>query len=40
MLRRIGTLLDMIKVAVREILSTLTALGDLGRIETMGFRTL
>ena len=40
MLGRVGTVLEMIKVVVREFQSALRALGDYGRIETMGFRTL
>jgi len=40
MLGRVGTVLEMIKVVVREIQSPLRALDNSGRIRGMGFRTL
>jgi len=40
MLGRVGTVLDMIKVAVRDIQSALGSLSDFGSIESLGFRTL
>jgi len=40
MLGRVGTVLGMIKVVVVEFQSALRALGDLGRIENTGFRTV
>jgi hypothetical protein len=40
MLGRIGTLLEMIKVVVREFQSALRALSDLRRIGITEFRTL
>lgn len=40
MLRKIGTVLDMIKVAVHRIQSALGVLGAPRNIETTGFRTL
>jgi len=37
---KVRTVLEMIKVVVREFLSALSALGAYGGIETTGFRTL
>ena len=39
MLGRVGTVLEMIKVVVREIQDALRALSNLGRIRNTGFRT-
>jgi hypothetical protein len=40
MLRRIATILEMIKVVVLEIQSAFAALNGIGSIENTGFRTV